>query len=77
MEEYAPAVIPIINAKEKYLRVSPPKKKIEINTNNTVATVESDLPSVWLKLKLTVSSNWPIPLLKMFSLILSKITIVS
>ena len=46
IEEYAPEVIPIINANANHFKVSPPKKKSEIKTNSTVTTVEIDLPKV-------------------------------
>jgi hypothetical protein len=39
-------MIPIIKAKEKYFRLSPPKKKRERTTNKTVKTVFMDLPRV-------------------------------
>src|SRR3989344_1709561 len=77
IEEYAPEATPTINASEKYLSVSPPKKKSEAITNSTVATVLTDRPTVWRKLASTVLANESIPLLKMFSLILSKITMMS
>lgn len=46
IDEYAPEVMPTINAKEKYFKVSPPNKNKEIITNKTVTTVEMLRPKV-------------------------------
>ena len=77
IEEYAPEATPIIRASENHLRVSPPKKNKKAITIITVSTVLIDLPKVWFKLWFTVSSKLPVPFFAIFSLILSKTTIVS
>jgi hypothetical protein len=46
IEEYAPEVMPIISASEKYLKLGPPKKKMEKRTIKTVKTVLMERPNV-------------------------------
>ena len=55
--EYVPAVIPIISASEKALKVGPPKKKIADKTKMVVSDVLRHLASDWLMLLFTVSSK--------------------
>jgi hypothetical protein len=45
-EKIVPKTIPIIKVKAKYLRVTPPKKKIDTTTIKVVTEVPTDLPIV-------------------------------
>ena len=55
IEEYVPAMMPIIKAKTKNLIDSPPNKYKARRTSMVVNEVFSDLTNVWLTLSLTVS----------------------
>ena len=78
-EEYIPNDIPISRTIEKSLRVIPPNKRRQTRTKSTVNPVLIERAIVWRTLMLVVDSMLTVTLdgLRMFSLILSKITIVS
>jgi len=45
-----PTIIPIIKVKEKYFKVSPPRKKMANKTKSVQIPVLSERVNVWLKL---------------------------
>ena len=77
MEEYVPKNIPAVSINAKYFVDSGPKKKRDNKTIMTVREVKTDLIYDWFKLFPTVSLKISLLAFLKFSLILSKITIVS
>ena len=70
--------MPIINASEKYLIDSPPKKNIAISESSIVKVVFKDLLKVCIMLLWTNSPNFSLmPNLRTFSLTRSNTTTVS
>ncbi len=57
IDEYVPAVMPIISATAKSLMVRPPKKKTARSASNVVKLVFSDRAIVWLMLTFTTSAS--------------------
>lgn len=77
IEEYVPTITPTIKVNAKSCMTAPPKKKSGISTIKTVTPVSIVLERVWVIPSFTRSPKFFDSDLAIFSLILSKMTMVS